>query len=253
MTVRQIQSHHNPHYKLWLSLLSSTGVKKQNQCLLSGKKIITEILTQKPQSVSEILTCKNNHLDLLEHFGNITSYDLAPNLFKSLDIFQTKSPLLVMKVPSLSSADLSQPPEGIEVLCPLGEPSNLGALIRSCHGFQASKIILLKESANPFLPKTLRASSGLAMTTPLFLGPSISSLPSGQEPLWAMDMDGKQLSDFKWPKNVRLLVGEEGQGLPHKDFKLLSIPMSKNTPSLNATMALTVALFHYRLQHPISL
>ena len=57
---------------------------------------------------------------------------------------------------------------------------------------------------------------------------------------------------FQWPKDVRLLVGEEGPGLPPFSFgKRLAIPMTESVESLNAVAAASMALYAYRVQHPL--
>ena len=62
----------------------------------------------------------------------------------------------------------------------------------------------------------------------------------------ALDMHGKNLGTFTWPRNARLLIGEEGQGVPaSKAFEFLSIPMAREVESLNATVAASIALYSY--------
>ena len=57
---------------------------------------------------------------------------------------------------------------------------------------------------------------------------------------------------FQWPKDVRLLVGEEGPGLPPFSFgKRIAIPMTESVESLNAVAAASMALYAYRVQHPL--
>ena len=70
----------------------------------------------------------------------------------------------------------------------------------------------------------------------------------------ALDVSGADLSTFNWPKNVCLLVGEEGQGLPRNKLlpRTVSIPMATGMHSLNAMVAASIGLYAYRLQHPFS-
>jgi TrmH family RNA methyltransferase len=105
---------------------------------------------------------------------------------------------------------------------------------------------LLKECATPFHPKAVRAASASTMLTPLAKGPSIRELENVKGPVLALDMQGTDIAKFKWPTNARLLIGEEGQGVPtSKSFTYLSIPMAKDVESLNATVAASVALYSY--------
>jgi TrmH family RNA methyltransferase len=68
----------------------------------------------------------------------------------------------------------------------------------------------------------------------------------------AIDLKGENLSSWKWPKNVRLLIGEEGVGLTKQAFpRILGIQQTKKANSLNAAIAAGIALFSYRQQHPL--
>jgi len=55
------------------------------------------------------------------------------------------------------------------------------------------------------------------------------------------------MSTVEWSKNVRLLIGEEGVGVPPFHFaKRLCIPQNNTSIPLNATVAGSIALYAYR-------
>src|SRR5690606_15018861 len=92
-------------------------------------------------------------------------------LFQELDICGTHSPLLCLPVPQIkdfSQWDSSQ----ASLFCSLSDPNNLGAVLRSCTAFGLKQVVLLKESSHPFLPKSIRASSGASFSLNYFSGPS---------------------------------------------------------------------------------
>jgi len=187
--------------------------------------------------------------------GQVKQYALAKNLFRQLDIFGTHFPLLICKTPDLPLIDLRESPQGLEVLCPLSDPTNVGALLRSCLVFGINKVIMLKEASLPFHPKAVRASSGAMLSQPLFQGPSLEEViqQSDSKTLITLNMEGQPLEKFIWPKNLRLLMGQEGPGLPGLiPCWSLAIPMSDSANSLNAVVAASIALYGYRLQHPLS-
>ena len=63
----------------------------------------------------------------------------------------------------------------------------------------------------------------------------------------------KSLPGFHWPKDIRLLVGEEGPGLPPiTSGTRLAVPMTGSVESLNAVVAAGMALYAYRVQHPLT-
>jgi TrmH family RNA methyltransferase len=80
-------------------------------------------------------------------------------------------------------------------------------------------------------------------------GGSIADLDSVETLQWitALDLQGRNLSTVKCPENVRLLIGEEGVGVPPFHFaERLCIPQNHTSIPLNATVAGSIALYAYR-------
>jgi RNA methyltransferase, TrmH family len=237
-----IESEQNSSFKVFKSLLSSKGIKSEQLFILSGKKLIEESIRQRAESICwEIVT------DNQQPQTNLTANQiikLPKSLFNELDVSGTGFNLLVMQLPEFISGDLSQAAEGAELILPLGDPSNLGAMIRSAAAFGVKKIWLTKESAHPFLPKSIKASSGACFLVDFWLGPSIQDI---QTPCIALDAGGEDIQKFNWPKNFRLLVGEEGPGVPSQiPIAPISIQMEPGIESLNATVAMSIALHQWR-------
>lgn len=180
-------------------------------------------------------------------------YRLSNQLFQQLDIFGTHTPLWICCIPALSPFDLTAKPKGLEMLCPVGDPGNLGSLLRGCWVFGVDRIILLNESVHPFHPKVIRASSGAVFSLPLHRGCAIAELGQPEIARWitALDMMGDDLGTWHWPKQTRLLIGEEGSGLPAVSFAhRLKIPQTRESIPLNASVAGNIALFAFRQTHP---
>jgi len=115
-------------------------------------------------------------------------------------------------------------------------------------------VILLKEAASPFHPKSIRSASGAVLNITFANGPSIQDLHDDKflSTTVALDVSGKDVTTFRWSKNVRILIGGEGQGLPGGGFpQTAAIPMVKGMHSLNAVVAASIAMYAYRLQHPL--
>lgn len=245
--IRIIDATSNPQYKIWLSLIENSGIKKNGLCLISGRKIVPELLKSR-QGIVALLTPSPEALKDLNWPSTTHVFQLKKDLFNSLDVSGTRFPLIVARTPRAATAEIEEPPLGLELVLALSDPNNLGAVIRSAEAFQVKKIILLKECANPFLPKVLRASSGSSFRVPIAFGPSILSISKkAASMMLGLDRKGDTLSDFKWPENCRILLGEEGQGLP-KDLLLgtsLSIPMAPRMDSLNATVAASIVMYKY--------
>jgi tRNA G18 (ribose-2'-O)-methylase SpoU len=263
--------------------LTAKGVRKHGVFIVAGDRAVTETLERMPHLARSLFLCSDRHVPQLQNSsvtargpasgpeswrslilrareltsGNDPRFSvisLSRAIFDELDVSGTHDPLLLTRTPEILDADLSLAPVGLEILCALGDPSNVGALLRSAAAFGASRVVLLKECASPFHPKAVRAASASTLLTQLARGPSIRELPALNEarllagPILALDMHGKNLGTYKWPRDARLLIGEEGQGVPASQaFEFLSIPMAKDVESLNATVAASVALYSYSL------
>lgn len=242
----EITSSANAIFKNFSSLNKSKGIKDEGLFILSGKDLIAEFLKNPTLEIeAELIT---GDLKPLVRDTKVKRYHLSTNLFKELDTLGTHSNLLVLKTPEIQDWKTSNPIRGMHLIVPLGDPTNLGALARSAEAFGASALILLREAANPFLPKAIKSSAGSLLRIPLLKGPSIHDVDNAKlKNLVALDLNGIKLSDHKWHKDSYLLVGEEGSGLPSmKTVQRLTIP-TQGVESLNATVATSIALYSYRI------
>ena len=236
-----IESPYNETYKRLLSLTRSKGLKKEGLFLLSGSKLIDEFLSRPTLEIVHELTTGTQTARL----GEALQVHLSLPLFKEIDVLGTDHNILVLKQPSIDRLpdDLkAYEPRGIEVVLPVGDPGNLGALLRSCEAFSVPKVILSQEAAHPFLPKAVKASAGSVMRLPLCQGPALNDFPRTSI---ALDLKGIAIDQFVWPKNGLLVVGEEGPGLALHDAEPFStrirIP-TKGVQSLNVVVAASIAL-----------
>lgn len=257
MVVQDISSFDNLRFKLWMSLKKAKGIKKANKCLVLGEKILLELLKYYVHLFDAILYSQHLKSDSLQDDKLLSStnalsipiFRLKQDLFQCLDLFETKTPIGVLKVPPMSIWNENQAVEDKEILLPLGDPLNLGAVIRSARAFHVSKMVLLKEAAHPFLPQVIRSSSGAVFHSSFFLGPSIQQL---QKPVLALALKGIPLTEFTWPQRARLLIGEEGLGLPSQlSITPISIEMASKIDSLNVAVATGIALHAWQAQSQV--
>ncbi|KYG60460.1 RNA methyltransferase [Bdellovibrio bacteriovorus] len=244
----EISSKSNDHFRRWVDLASARGIKKHQEFILMGEKLIGEFLENpnfkvKAELVHEDLKSLTMTAASLKG-QRIPVFKLPKALFNEVDVIGTHYNLLVLEpkeIPALSA----EKTQGLEVLSPLGDPSNLGALARSALAFGASKMILTEESCNPFHPKAIKSSAGALLKLPLYRIGKFTDFVAGNEDVYALDMKGENVATFKWPKNIRLAIGEEGPGFSGlKGLKRLSVA-TQSVESLNATVAASIALFSY--------
>jgi 16S rRNA (guanine527-N7)-methyltransferase len=240
---RRIESEDNALFKQLKKLRSGKGIRKNRAALVSGSKIVREILDAFPERCLAWIS-RDDQPPGPELPENTEWYQLSPQLFQAIDEFGTNAPILMVAAPDMTPW---QPDTGFEngcsLLVPFQDPENVGAVIRSAVAFGVTRVILLAESAHPFHPKAIRASGGAVFHADFFDGPALSDLPRDANIL-ALSAEGKTISAFQFPPAFGLLAGIEGPGLPeHLRKNALSIPIMPAVESLNAATAAAIALF----------
>jgi TrmH family RNA methyltransferase len=124
----------------------------------------------------------------------------------------------------------------------VGDPGNVGAVLRSALAFGASSVALGPGCADPYGPKAVRASMGAIFAVPVARVAEPDELPGERIALVARE--GEVLTGPA-DGEVSLLVGAEREGLPPDvsaaATRTAHIPIASE--SLNAAMAATVALY----------
>ena len=137
------------------------------------------------------------------------------------------------------------------------DPGNVGTLLRSAAAFGFDAVVLGPGCAAPFSPKTLRSSMGAAGRLPVVhrdnLPATITALRArGVTCLAAALYRSRPLDEAgrDFPGGVCVVIGSEGQGLRDETVKAcdaaVRIPMTDRVESLNAAVAGSVLLWHFR-------
>ncbi|MDQ3677853.1 MAG: RNA methyltransferase [Actinomycetota bacterium] len=124
----------------------------------------------------------------------------------------------------------------------VGDPGNVGTILRSALAFGASAVVLGRGCADPFGPKAVRASMGAIFEIPVARADGVGELPGERVALVAGAGDvlaGPAAGD------LAIVVGAERDGLAPDVVgacdRVAHIPIA--TESLNAAMAATIALY----------
>ena len=144
--------------------------------------------------------------------------------------------------------------ESVIMLEAVRDPGNVGTIIRSAAAFGYDRVILA-DCADIYNPKTLRASMGAAFKLKFTV---CSDTASAAEMLHSQNrlMIGAALGDESMvcggdPVGARdcIVIGNEGHGLSEAALgacdRIIKIPMSSRTESLNAAAAAAVLMWEY--------
>jgi TrmH family RNA methyltransferase len=132
----------------------------------------------------------------------------------------------------------------------VGDPGNVGTVLRSAHAFGASCVALGPGCADPHGPKAVRASMGTIFAVALARVGDLAELPGERVALHAGADEPLRGPMDPAAGAITLLVGAEREGLPADVLaaceRVARIPIAAE--SLNAAMAATVALYEMTRQ-----
>ena len=246
--VKDVSSDTNPTYKLCCDLLTGRGIRKHGQAIVAGARQVAEVLERFPDRVDAWLTDTRGAPPTVPGMLWIR---LADALFKGVDTSGTRAPLLLVRVDEMPVwRDEDSWPEGCTLFVPFQDPENVGAVLRSAAAFGVSRAVLLRESAHPFHPKSVRAAGPALFQVPLMQGPSLRELSTREVPLIALATDGPTIGEEAFPARFGLVPGLEGPGLPDhlRAGTTRRIPIAPGVESLNAATATAVALYIWSQQ-----
>jgi 23S rRNA (guanosine2251-2'-O)-methyltransferase len=133
------------------------------------------------------------------------------------------------------------------------DPRNLGAIIRSAAAFGAHGIVLPQRRSVGVTASAWKTSAGAAARIPVAMAPNLNQVISEYKKrgLFVVGLDGD--GEVSLPKfnladqPILVIVGSEGKGLSRlvseSCDQILSIPISSKVESLNAGIAVSVALY----------
>ena len=135
-------------------------------------------------------------------------------------------------------------------------PGNIGTLIRSADAFGAEGVVVTGHAADPYDPRSVRASAGSLFAVPVIRVASHREVlawrdtlpPAGRPQLVATDEHGDvDVADVDLTGPTYVVIGNETNGLSAawRDAcdVTVRIPMTGSASSLNAASAATVVLY----------
>lgn len=135
------------------------------------------------------------------------------------------------------------------VLLGVGDPGNVGTLLRAADASGVTAVVVSPQTADPYAPKVVRASAGALFRVSLVC----SDDPLGTVSSWGLVTagcvvrDGESLYQVDLDQPLAIVLGSEAHGLAPDVVASLdrrvTIPMPGRAESLNVAMAGTVAIF----------
>ena len=139
------------------------------------------------------------------------------------------------------------------VLFGVSDVGNIGSIVRSAYALGADGLVVSgMKSLN--MEGVIRRSSGAALDMPIALEPNVLDLMKELKDvgftLFCADMEGTDVRKWRFEGKRAILLGSEGEGLPHKVVRKcdasLKIVMKRDFDSLNVAAAAAIFIDRMR-------
>jgi TrmH family RNA methyltransferase len=231
-----ITSAANPRLKLVRKLSARRQRDKLGLFVCEGEDLVAAGLDAGLEPVEALVD--SERLALVDRLPRAEA--VAPELMTELSTLAHPARVIAI----FRRADLPrgvEPPIGL-ALWHVGDPGNVGTLVRTADALGPAFVALSPGCADPTSPKALRASMGAVFRVPLAgfdeaPGPRIGLVPRG----------GRPLAELEAGERATFVLGAERNGLPEDVAaacdELVSIPLTEGAESLNVAVAGAIALY----------
>lgn len=241
-----ITSKHNPLLTHVKKLLASRSYReKTGQFAADGTKLLEEATKWYPGLRTVLVQQDVAVCALPDH---VRVVEIPVQLMR--DVSQMEAPQGAIFVCDLPVEPKTPLVPGTLLLDGIQDPGNLGTILRTADALGVP-VVLLDGCADPYNPKTVRASMGAVLRTiphRMARAEAIESCCSAGIPLLAtaMSADAKDLRTVDLPA-AAVIIGSEGRGVCQELFDAadgkIIIPMQERCESLNAAIAATIVMW----------
>lgn len=249
MNVETITSRQNPLMTHLRKLASSRSYrKKSGEYLCDGTKLLDEALKWGAPVQTAVFS---DGVEIPTLPDTVRAVCVSEDLMRSVSPMETpQGALFTVALPETKLPETLAGKHYL-VLDGVQDPGNVGTLWRTADAFGADGMILLPGCADPWSPKTLRATMGACFRLPVWegaLGDLVPKLAQAGLPLYATALreDTVDLREMAL-RRCAVAIGSEGRGVSQAvleaSAKTVKIPMAEQCESLNAAIAGAVVLW----------
>lgn len=254
----QITSRKNPKIIRACSLADKKYRDREGLFAFEGEKLFAEAL-QANVCITEVYftqRAKENCEELIKkaYDKGAATYLVTAEVYEKLTYEKASQGIFAVaqKNELAEFSDVSDSSQGYIVLESVRDPSNVGAILRSCAALGSSNILLSADCADVFGYKTLRAAMGAAFKANILIThdieKSIGILKERGKVYAAALTDGAaSIADTEFSACDSIIIGNEGHGVSDTVLENCSgaviIPMQCGSESLNASVAAAIIIW----------
>ncbi len=238
-----LTSKNNPLIKETASLKEKKGRKELGLFLVEGRKMAMEC-QKSALEIERVFVAQSYEGEL--PFPETLIVRVSDEVFRFLS--DEKTPQGVLCRVCIPEKTMGQAEGRCVLLDGVADPGNVGAILRTANAAGYSCAYLTEDCADPYSPKSVRASMSGVFFTKIYRGSRADVLSAlSDKPIIVADMGGVNVFSFPAPKEFVLAIGNEANGVS-KEVKTAAmhtvrIPMRETQESLNAAVSAGIIMY----------
>ncbi len=244
-----LTSKNNPLIKETVALKDKKGRRETGLFLVEGWKMSREC-QRSDYDVERVFIAESYTGEVA--FSEEKVVRVSDDVFRHLS--DEKTPQGILCRVRIPDTRLCPPTGKCLLLDGVADPGNLGTILRTANAAGYNEVYLTQECADPFSPKSVRASMSGVFFTKIYRGERAEILSVLKDtPILIADMGGANVFSYQPPKQFALVIGNEANGVSEEvrnaAYATIKIPMQDTQESLNA--AISAGIIMYVLQKDV--
>jgi TrmH family RNA methyltransferase len=247
--VEYITSRKNPLLLQIKKLASSRSFRREQGLFLGDGIKLLEEAARWLAPLETVVATEGTELPPLPH--GTRRVEVPKDVMASISPMESpQGAMFLCRIPECAPPDVLAGSRYL-ILDGLQDPGNVGTIWRTADALEADGLILVNGCADPWNPKTVRATMGACFRLPIY-EMEAAALPTLLErsdlPLYATALreDTVEIGAMDL-RRAAVVIGSEGRGvsaaLLERSDRTVKIPMRTRCESLNAAAAATVVLW----------
>ena len=240
-----------------LKLIHSLEQKKQRKklglFLVQGEKNVNELFISDFEIVNIFATAAyiNKNAKLLSD-NQLTSLviESSDEELKKAGTLQNNNSVIAVAKCKTYSLPPAEKDGLILVLDQVGDPGNLGTIIRVADWYGIKHLVCSPDCADIYNPKVIAATMGSFSRVQVSHTDLHEYLKSQEKPIFGAFLEGKNIHHSQLPSNALIVMGSESHGISDVVAKLvtdkITIPNFGQAESLNVAMATGIILDNFK-------
>lgn len=230
----------NDKVKLWKKLGEKKFRDQHGLYIVEGLHLVLEAF--KANAIEELILEEHENFPL-----DVTTTYVSMKIIKHISHLDTPAPIMAV----CRKSEEKEIGSKVLLLDNIGDPGNLGAIIRSAVAFHIDTIVLSNDTVDLYNDKVIRSSQGMLFHINIIRRDLIDTIQTLKEQginvYGTKVTHGHNVKELNNTSNYALVMGNEGQGVKNEILDLcdeyLYIKMNDKCESLNVAVACSIIMY----------